>query len=120
MPKLNSLRITETILMKLEKLDFRNIYSLTICDCLTNIDRICLMFPFIKYLCVKLISFEHMRQVMKLLEKSLINITFRQINQDLKQSMIKWLYEYCGEHRQFSYDIDEHMNLHIWLSDILI
>jgi hypothetical protein len=98
MPRLNFLRITETILMKLEMLDFRNIYSLAICYCLIDVDRM-LMLPYIKYLCVKLMKFEHMQQVIELLEKSLINIKFRQINSDLEEKMVQWLYEYCGEHR---------------------
>jgi hypothetical protein len=120
MPRLRSLRITETMLMKLEILNFHNIYSLSIFDCLTNVNKMCLMFPNIKHLCVKITTFEHMKQVMILLEKTLRNIVFRHINQDLKEQMIKWLDEYCGEHRRFSYDIDEHMNLHIWLNDIFI
>jgi hypothetical protein len=120
MPRLNSLRITETMLMKLEMIDFRNITSLSICDCLTNVERMCLMFPCVKYLCIKVMNFEQMQRVMKLLEKSLINVTFRLINHDLQEQFIQWLYKYCDESRRFSYDIDEHMNLHIWLSDLSI
>ncbi|CAF1201665.1 unnamed protein product [Adineta steineri] len=117
MPRLKSLRITEKLFSKLEMLDFHNIHSLTICDCLTNIDRMCSMFPNIKYLCVRLIIFEHIRRLMELLEKTLINITFRHINQELQEQIIKWLTKYCGKHRQYSYSIDQHMDLHIWLSD---
>jgi hypothetical protein len=65
-------------------------------------------------------NFEQMQRVMKLLEKSLINVTFRLINHDLQEQFIQWLYKYCDESRRFSYDIDEHMNLHIWLSDLSI
>ncbi len=120
MPRLHSLRIAETMFTKLEMVDFRNIRSLTICDCLTNVDRMCFMFPHINYLCVRVMAFEQLRKVMELLKKTLINVTFRQINQELQEQTVKWLDEYCGEHRQFSYDTDQHMNLHIWLSDFLV
>lgn len=120
MPKLHSLRITEKLYTKFEMLNFHNISSLTICDCLTNAERMYSMFPYVKYICVKLITFESMKQMISLLEKTLINITFRQINQDLKEQLIKWLYEYCDHYRRFSYNLDEHMNLHIWLDDISI
>ncbi|CAF4054260.1 unnamed protein product, partial [Rotaria sordida] len=120
LPQLHSLRIPETLYTKLQMLDFRNIRSLNICDWLTNIDRMIFMFPSIKCLCIRSITFEHMRQVIELLKETLINITFRHINQELQEKIVKWLYDYFNKHRQFSYDIDEHMNLHIWLSDLMV
>ncbi len=120
MPKLYSLRITETMLTKSEMMNFHHIHSLTINDCLTNVDRMCSMFPYIKYLCLKLTTFEQMREMVKLLEKSLIHVTFRHINHDLQEQFIKWLWEFYGEHRRFSYDMDEHLNLHIWFSTTII
>ncbi|CAF1486234.1 unnamed protein product [Rotaria sordida] len=120
LPQLHSLRIPETLYTKLQMLDFRNIRSLNICDWLTNIDRMIFMFPSIKCLCIRSITFEHMRQVIELLKETLINITFRHINQELQEKIVKWLYDYFDKHRQFSYDIDEHMNLHIWLSDLMV
>lgn len=102
-------------------LHFHNITSLTICDCLTDIERMYLMFPYVKHLCIKLITFEEMIQLLKLLDKTLINITFRQINHNLKEEFINWLHEYYHQqYRRFSYDIDEHMNLHLWLDDLSI
>jgi hypothetical protein len=117
LPRLSSLQIAGTMLIQLGMLDFRNITSLSICDSLTNIDQLCSMFPYVKYLYVRLMTFEHMQHVIKALEKTLINVTFRQINQELQEHVIDWLEEYYGKHRRFSYDTDEHMNLHIWLSD---
>ena len=118
MSRLNSLRIPETTLAKLEMIDFRRITSLAICDCLSDVQKMSSMFPHVKHLCVKLMSLEKMQEVMELLEKSLINVTFRQINRDVQEQFIKWLEEYYGESRRFSYDIDEHMNLHLWLNDL--
>ncbi|CAF1223400.1 unnamed protein product [Rotaria sp. Silwood1] len=120
LPQLYSLRISETIYSKLEMLNFNNIRSLNICDWLTNINRMIFMFPSIQYLCVRSTNFEHMRQMITLSEKSLRNVTFRHINHELQEQIVKWLYEYCDKHRQFSYNIDEHMNLHIWLSDSIV
>ena len=120
MPRLHSLRIAETMFNQIEMLNFHNIYSLNICDCLINIDRMCSMFPYVKYLCVRLTAFEHMRQVMKLLDGTLINVTFRHINQEIQEQFVKWLYEHYHQHRQISYETDEHMNLHIWLSDSFV
>ncbi|CAF2569976.1 unnamed protein product [Rotaria sp. Silwood2] len=120
LPRLYSLRISETLYSKLQMLDFRNIRSLNICDCLTNIGGMVCMFPSIEYLCVRSTTFEHMRQMIELLGKTLINVTFRHTNQKFQEQIIKWLYEYYDKHRQFSYDIDEHMNLHIWLSDLVV
>ncbi|UJR14341.1 hypothetical protein I4U23_001337 [Adineta vaga] len=116
MPSLKYLRITETLLIDLDMIDFSNIHSLTICDCLSNIERIHLLFPHIKYLCVRLITFENIRKLFEYFGQNLRNITFRHINQDLKEVTIEWLSNYCNQHhRRYSYDIDQHMDLHIWL-----
>jgi len=117
MPKLHTLRITETVFIELTMLDFRNIRSLTIYDCVKNVDRMCFMFPYIEHLCIRLTTFEQMQRVFELLDKTLLNVSFRQIRQDIQQQILKWLYERYNEHHRFSYQIDEHRNLHIWLND---
>lgn len=120
LPNLYSLRITETMLSQLAMYDFRNIRYLNIFDGLTSVKRISSMFPSIESLSVRLATLEQMRQVFELLGNKLINVTFRHINHELKDNIIKWLYDYYGKTRRFSYDLDEHMNLHIWLSNAMI
>ena len=120
LPRLHSLQIVETMFNELEMLDFRNITHLNIFDSLHNVEKMCSIFPSIEHLNVRLITFEQMQQVFELLEKTLINVTFRHINQELQEHVIKWLEEDYSGHRQFSYDTDEHMNLHIWLCDYTI
>jgi hypothetical protein len=117
MPKLHTLRITETVFIELTMLDFRNIRSLTICDCVKNVDRMCFMFPYLEHLCIRLTTFEQMQRVFELLDETLLNVSFRQIRQDTQQQILKWLYERYNEYHRFSYQIDEHRNLHIWLND---
>jgi len=118
MPHLHTLWIAETMFAKLEMLDFRQIRSLTICDCLTNVDRLCLMFPQLTHLSLRLSSIERMRRIIELLDPTLRNLTLKHINQSLKEQLIKWLTQYCENHREFSYELDQHMSLHIWFNDI--
>lgn len=118
LPRLNSLRIPETIFMKLQTIDFGNITSLIICDCVTDVERMYSMFPNVKALCVKLINVQQMREVMKLYGQQLNSVTFRHVHQDVRAEFVKYLHESYGQSRRFSYDVDEHMNIHIWLGNL--
>ncbi|CAF0953166.1 unnamed protein product [Adineta ricciae] len=118
MPNLNYLRITYSLLSNLEDLRFQNICSLTICDSLTDIERISLLFPQLQYLCVRLTAFEQIQKAFEHLGRRLRTITFRHMDVDLQGQTLKWLSAYCGEHRRYSYELDQHMDLHIWLGDV--
>ena len=117
MPHLHTLWIAETMFAKLEMLDFRQIRSLVICDCLTNVDRLCLMFPHLTHISLRLSTFERMRRVIELLDQTLRNLTLKHMNQSLQEQVIKWLTKHCQNHRDFSYQFDQHMSLHIWFND---
>lgn len=118
MPRLDTLWIAEKMFAKLEMLDFRHIRTLTICDCLTNVDRLCLMFPQLVHLSLRLSTFDRMRRVIELLEKSIQTITFKQVNPPLQEEFLKWLSKHCKKQRHFSHEIEQHLSLHIWFSDI--
>lgn len=119
LPRLYSLGIAETMLTELQMLDFGNIRSLNICDCLLNVDTTISMFPTLESLCTRVVKYEHMQQVIELLKNTLVNVTFRHVSLELQEKTLEWLHGYCEKHRQISYDMDEHMNLHIWLGDRL-
>ena len=119
MPRLHTLSIAETLFARLEMLDFRHVRSLTISDCLTNVDRMCLMFPEVSRLCLRLKTFKRMQRVIDLLDQTIINVTFRQVNEPMQKEFVAWLHERYGDKRQFSYQTDYHMNFHLWLMDFV-
>lgn len=117
MPNLRTLWIAETMFAKLEMLNFRHIRSLIICDCLTNVDRLCLMFPQLIKLSIRVSTFERMRRVVELLDKTIRNLTFKHVQPPLENQFIQWLTKHYENHRRFIYTTDAHLSLHIWFTD---
>ena len=117
MPNLRTLWIAETMFAKLEMLNFRHIRSLIICDCLTNVDRLCLMFPQLIKLSIRVSTFERMRRVVELLDKTIRNITFKHVQPSLENQFIQWLTKHYENHRQFIYTTDAHLSLYVWFTD---
>ena len=118
LPRLTSLRIPETICMQLTTIDFRNITSLTICDCLTDVQRMHAMFPNVKKLCVKLMHVQEMQEVMKFYGQDLTNVTFRHVSHDVRMEFEKYLHEFDSQSHRCSYEVDEHLNIHLWLGNL--
>lgn len=118
MPRLQTLWISEKMFAKLETIDFRHIRTLHICDCLTNVDRLCLMFPELRKISLRLTHFERMRRLLELLDKTIRNVTFKHVTPSLETQLVQWLTETYKTRRQVLYQIDAHMSFHIWFSDV--
>lgn len=114
MSNLSSLRLTQTLINKFDSISFPNVYRLTICDCLTDFQRIYSIFPNVKYLGVKVTTFEQMKEIMEILDKQLINLTYRHASEKLRKQFMQWLEEQYTDEIQF--ESDQHMNLHLWLN----